>query len=159
MRKKALTVIAAITVVAAFCLINEIRENLFVAEAERTAPYKVERVVDGDTFIIDMNGIRERVRLIGLDAPESVHPDESKNTDEGRLASEFAKEMLEGKMVTLEFDVQERDKYGRILAYVYLEDEMFNKILIREGHAQAVTYPPNVKYQDEFRKIQKERGN
>lgn len=130
--------------------------DTFDAE-NRTPLYKVERVVDGDTIIIRIDGTRERVRLIGLDAPESVHADESKNTEEGRLASEFTKGMLEGQKVSLEFDVQERDKYGRILAYVYLGDEMFNEILIREGHAQAITYSPNVKYQERFRQIQKER--
>ena len=117
-------------------------------------PYKVVRVVDGDTIIVDLNGAEERVRLIGIDTPESVHPDKEKNVEYGQIASAFTKDMLEGKQVHLEFDVQERDQYGRLLAYVYLNGEMFNKILLEQGHATVVTYPPNVKYVDEFTKIQ-----
>jgi len=120
------------------------------------AEYKVVRVVDGDTFIIDYNGTEERVRLIGVDTPESVHPNETKNTEEGIKTSNYTKERLEGKTVKIELDVQERDKYGRILAYVYIDDKMYNKELLELGYAKIATYPPNVKYVDEFTKIQKE---
>lgn len=116
--------------------------------------YKVTRVVDGDTIIVDFNGKEERVRLIGVDTPESVHPDATKNVEEGKIVSNFTKDRLEGKEVALEFDVQERDHYGRLLAYVWFGGEMFNKVLLREGYAQVATYPPNVKYVDEFTKVQ-----
>jgi len=119
-------------------------------------PYNVIRVVDGDTIIVDLNGTEERVRLIGVDTPESVHPDKEKNVEYGRIASDYTKKMLEGKQVYLEFDVQERDQYGRLLAYVYLNGEMYNKILLEQGHAKVVTYPPNVKYVDEFTTIQQQ---
>lgn len=112
--------------------------------------YDVIRVVDGDTIIVNFEGKEERVRLIGVDTPESVHPDASKNTECGRIASEFTKSRLESKKVGLEFDVQERDRYGRLLAYVYLDGAMFNKTLLSEGMAQISTYPPNTKYVDEF---------
>lgn len=118
--------------------------------------YKVTRVVDGDTIKVDFNGKEESVRLIGIDTPESVHPDATKNLPEGKLASEFTKDRLEGKEVILEFDVQERDHYGRLLAYVWVGGEMFNKVLLREGYAQVATYPPNVKYVEEFTAIQKQ---
>lgn len=118
--------------------------------------YKVTRVVDGDTIIVDFNGKEERVRLIGVDTPESVHPDATKNVKEGKIASNFTKEKLEGKEIALEFDVQERDHYGRLLAYVWFNGTMFNKTLLKEGYAQIATYPPNVKYVDDFTKIQKE---
>jgi len=118
--------------------------------------YKVTKVVDGDTLVVDFNGKEERVRLIGIDTPESVHPDVSKNLPEGKLASQFTKDKLEGKEIALEFDVQERDHYGRLLAYVWINGEMFNKVLLREGYAKVATYPPNVKYVDEFTKIQEE---
>lgn len=118
--------------------------------------YKVIRVVDGDTIKINYNGKEESVRLIGIDTPESVHPDSSKNVYEGLIASEFTKERLEVKEITLEFDVQERDHYGRFLAYVWVGGEMFNKVLLREGYAQVATYPPNVKYVDEFTAIQRQ---
>ena len=62
--------------------------------------------------------------------------------------------MLEGKQVELEFDVESRDKYGRLLAYVYLDGQMYNKMLLEKGYAKIATYPPNVKYVDDFTKIQ-----
>lgn len=117
---------------------------------------KVIRVVDGDTIVVYFNGNDERVRLIGIDTPESIHPDTSKNVEEGTIASNFTKDRLEGKEVTLEFDVQERDQYGRLLAYVWYGEEMFNKVLLQEGYAQVSTYPPNVKYVDDFLELQKE---
>jgi micrococcal nuclease len=117
---------------------------------------KVTRVVDGDTIIVDLNGVEERVRLIGIDTPESVHPDASRNLPEGKVAFEFTKSRLEGKEVKLEFDVQERDQYGRLLAYVYIDGAMFNKTLLSEGYARIATYPPNVKYVEDFTAIQKQ---
>ena len=110
--------------------------------------YEVSRVVDGDTIIVVFEGKEERLRLIGLDAPESVHSDPERNVPYGSISAEFTREQLEGRKVTLEFDLQERDQYGRLLAYVYLDDELFNELLIREGHAKAGTYPPNLKYNE-----------
>lgn len=121
-----------------------------------TTLYEVIRVVDGDTFIISYNGKDERVRLIGVDTPESVHPDEEKNTEFGDKVSSYSKEMLQGKQVALEFDIDKKDQYDRLLAYVYLDGQMYNKILLEKGYAQVSTYPPNVKYVDEFIDIQKE---
>lgn len=115
--------------------------------------YKVLRVVDGDTFVVDFNGTEEKVRLIGIDTPESVHPDASKNTAAGVTASEYTKSLLTGKSVELEFDVQERDKYGRLLAYAYVDGYMINKKLLQDGYAVIATYPPNVKYLDDFKAI------
>lgn len=117
---------------------------------------KVIRVVDGDTIIIDYNGKEERVRLIGVDTPESVHPNESKNTEDGIKTSDYTKQRLSGKTVELELDVSQRDKYGRILAYVYIDGQMYNKELLKIGYAKLATYPPNVKYVDEFTELQKE---
>lgn len=118
--------------------------------------YLVTRVVDGDTIEIDYNGVKEKVRLIGIDTPESVHADESKNTEYGTIASDFTKQQLEDKYVSLEFDVEERDKYDRLLAYVYLDGIMFNATLLEEGHAMVYTFPPNVKYADMFIDLQTE---
>ena len=123
---------------------------------EDTGIYKVLRVVDGDTIEIDYKGAKEKVRLIGVDTPESVHPDANKNIESGKTASNYTKDLLDGKNITLEFDVQQKDKYGRLLAYVYLDGEMINKKLLAEGYAKLATYPPNVKYVEEFTKIQKE---
>jgi len=118
--------------------------------------YTVVRVVDGDTFVINYNGEEEKVRLIGVDTPESVHPNKEKNTEFGDEVSDFSKEMLLGKEVRLEFDVDERDQYNRLLAYVYLDGQMYNKILLEKGYAKIATYPPNVKYVEDFTQIQKQ---
>ncbi|MFW6248535.1 MAG: thermonuclease family protein, partial [Bacteroidota bacterium] len=74
----------------------------------------------------------------------------------GKEASDFVKKMLEGKKVKLEYDVQEKDRYGRTLAYVYLEDGTFlNAELVRQGYAQVMTIPPNVKFSELFLDLQK----
>lgn len=117
--------------------------------------YTVTRVVDGDTIKINYNSKEESVRLIGIDTPESVHPDASRNVFNGEIASNYTKTLLEGKDIELEFDTQKRDRYGRLLAYVYIDGTMVNRLLLKEGYAQVSTYPPNVKYVDEFTKIQK----
>jgi len=134
---------------------NQETRTASINDKIETNTAKVIRVVDGDTLEVEFNGKIEKVRLIGVDTPESVHPDVSKNVPEGKTASEFTKSMLEGKEVELEFDVQERDQYGRLLAYVWYNGEMFNKVLLQEGYARIATYPPNVKYVDEFAEIQK----
>lgn len=118
-----------------------------------TQVYDVVRVIDGDTIVVNYNGNEEKVRMIGVDTPESVHPDSSKNTEAGVSASEYTKKHLEGKQVELEFDVQQRDQYGRLLAYVWVDGKMYNKTLLEDGIANLATYPPNVKYVDEFTAI------
>ncbi|MBR6613365.1 MAG: thermonuclease family protein [Clostridia bacterium] len=133
-----------------------VTENNAYTNVGSLAEYEVVRVVDGDTIVVDFNGKDEKVRLIGVDTPESVHADESKNTKEGILVSDYTKSKLTGKKVKLEFDVQERDKYGRLLAYVYIDGEMYNKHLLEIGYAKIATYPPNVKYVEDFKEIQKE---
>lgn len=118
--------------------------------------YKVIRVVDGDTIDVDIGGEETRVRLIGVDTPESVHPDENRNTDEGETAADGLRELLEGEKVYLEYDVAVTDKYGRTLAYVYLSDRktMVNKLLLENGLAQVMPVQPNSKYSEDFYKLQ-----
>lgn len=137
----------------------ELTADSAASRAEITGPYYVVRVVDGDTVILEIDGKEERVRLIGVDTPESVHPDKEKNVPYGKIASQYTKDSLEGKAVGLELDVQERDKYGRLLGYIYLDGIMYNKTLLAEGHAKTATYPPNVKYAEEFAEIEKEARN
>jgi micrococcal nuclease len=124
------------------------------ADAPDYIQAEVLRVVDGDTIEVSLDGVKEKIRLIGIDTPESVHPDAARNVPYGKIATAFTKEHLDGQTVGLEFDVQERDQYGRVLAYVYLGDVMFNKLLVDEGHASVSTYPPNVKYVDLFTEAQ-----
>lgn len=117
----------------------------------------VVRIIDGDTIVVNIDGVEETVRLIGVDTPESVHPDTSKNTDAGDAASKFTKYYLSNQDVELEFDIQERDKYNRLLAYVYTKEGMFNEKLLHTGYGNIATYPPNVKYADKFSSIVQNR--
>jgi len=121
--------------------------------------FKVSRVVDGDTLDIDMDGKIERIRLIGMDTPETVDPRKVVQCF-GKEASDKAKEMLSGKMVSIEADnsQDERDSYKRLLRYVYLEDgTFFNKYMIAEGYAHEYTYQSNpYKYQTEFKEAEKQ---
>lgn len=117
--------------------------------------YLCTRVVDGDTIVVEIEDKQEKVRLIGVDTPETVHP--SKPVEYfGREASEFTKLMVEGKKVRLEYDWQKRDKYGRLLAYVYLEYGTFlNAEIIKQGYGFAYTKYP-FKYLEEFRQYERE---
>jgi len=113
------------------------------------------RVIDGDTIEVSINGVREKVRYIGIDAPETVHP--SKPVEwMGKEASEANRRLVEGKTVYLEKDISERDKYGRLLRYVWLGSLLVNAELVRLGYAKVSTYPPDVKYSDYFLKMQQE---
>src|SRR5262245_1961086 len=112
---------------------------------------RVDRVVDGDTFIAILAGRRERIRVIGVDTPETVDPNRPVQPY-GKEASNFAKHMLSGRTVRLVGDVEPRDKFGRLLAYVWLPDGTFwNALLAAEGYAQLITIPPDVTYAALFR--------
>jgi micrococcal nuclease len=112
----------------------------------------VERVIDGDTIILADSA---RVRYIGVDTPESVHPRKSVQFM-AKEASDFNRRLVEGRKVRLEYDVDRTDRYGRTLAYVYLDTLFVNAELVRQGYAQLLTIPPNVKYVDLFKELQKE---
>lgn len=134
----------------------------------QTEKVTLKRVVDGDTIIVTNENQEEfRVRLIGIDTPESVHPDEDKNTVEGQQASEYTKkQLIKGQTLYLEFDQEPQDKYGRTLAYVWLDNRvdptniediaknMYNAKLIVDGYAVAKKFPPNTKYADIFEELQ-----
>lgn len=124
----------------------------------------VARVVDGDTLKLS-NG--ERIRLIGVDTPElhysskllrdakRTHKDIRVIQELGSEAKNFTSNLCLGKKVRLEFDVEKRDRYGRLLAYVYLEDGTFvNAKILEEGYGKTMTIPPNVKYAEYFLKLQ-----
>ncbi len=114
------------------------------------------RVVDGDTIVVDVDGREERVRLIGIDTPESV-AEERPDQCYGVEASDEVKRLLpEGTELVLERDVEPRDQYDRLLAYVYrAEDELFvNEVLVRDGFAGILNYPPNDTYAERFRSLE-----
>jgi len=110
------------------------------------------RVIDGDTLLLDRN---ERVRLIGVDTPETVDPRQPVQYF-GKEASEFTKRTAQGKKVRLEYDQDTKDRYGRTLAYVYLEGGMFlNAEIIEQGYGHAYTEFP-FRLMEEFRKLERE---
>lgn len=133
---------------------NQIKESERVKGTRET--YAVVSVVDGDTVKVNINGETETLRLIGIDTPESVHPTQPVECF-GIEASNKAKSLLTGKRVALEADSTqgERDKYGRLLRYVLLEDGTnVNKLMISEGYAYEYTYSSAYKYQSEFKAAQ-----
>lgn len=126
---------------------------------------KVIKVIDGDTFEIEGG---QKVRMIGIDTPETLHPRKPVQCF-GKEASNLTKDMIQGKMVRLEKDVSETDRYGRLLRFVYLQNlsptplptgqlhEVFvNAYLIKEGFAFAVTFPPDVRLSDQFKELESE---
>lgn len=129
---------------------------------------KLIRVIDGDTIEVELNNTQYSVRLIGINTPESVAPDnyKTKNSIEGTEASNTAKDMLSGvETLYLQKDVSDTDKYDRLLRYVWLEkpnDEndineistkMLNAILVDKGIAEIATYKPDTKYEWAFKEL------
>jgi len=120
--------------------------------------YRVISVVDGDTFQVNMNGKIETVRVLGIDTPETVDPKQPVGCY-GKQASQYADHLLYQKLVRLETDTSQddRDVYGRLLRYVWLEDgTFFNEKMLREGYAREYTFIHPYYYQTEFTKIAQE---
>lgn len=129
----------------------------------------VKKIVDGDTIKVEFQNKLESVRLIGIDTPESrinkraylqtreYNKDAETIVNLGIKAKKYTNSLVEsGNKVRLEFDVQQRDKYRRLLAYVWLKNgKMLNEEIIKNGYAQPLTIPPNVKYQNRFLKSYK----
>lgn len=132
---------------------NAVNEE--VKSNSRIKDLSVKRVVDGDTVVLEKNGYEYKVRLIGVDTPESVHLDKNKNTKEGKIASDFTKERLTGKKVDIEFDVKPQDKYGRYLVYLYVDGISYNEVLLEEGMARVMMISPNVKNKELYAQIEK----
>ena len=130
--------------------------SIDLPDADLEGPYEVDRVVDGDTLIVYIDGVRTRVRLIGINTPESVAPEEERNTEEGVIASDYVKTLMDeaGYEVWLEYDNEIYDQYDRTLAYVYIDYDgevvMLERILLEEGLAETVRYGTNDRYYDEF---------
>ena len=110
---------------------------------------RVTRVVDGDTIHVMVGGRDETVRYIGVDTPESVKPGTPVQCFAKR-ASAFNERLAAGEKVRLVRDAEERDRYGRLLAYVYAGPEFVNRELVARGYARTLTIPPNVAHADEF---------
>lgn len=133
---------------------NEQKEETQTGPADvNLIPAVVTYVTDGDTIKATVNGKEETIRMILVDTPETKHPNKPVQPF-GPEASEFTKKMLSGKKIGLEKDVSERDRYGRLLAYIWVDGKLFNQMLIEKGLARVAVYQPDIKYLDEFRNIQ-----
>ena len=133
---------------------REASSAIFGIEGERVS---VTEVVDGDTIKV---GGKATIRLLGIDTPETKDPRKSVQCF-GKEASNETKRLVDGKLVILEKDISSEDKYKRLLRYVYLPLDngnllFVNDYLIREGFARALTYPPDVKYAQDFLEAQRE---
>jgi len=95
--------------------------------------HKVIRVVDGDTIVVDYKGKNEKVRMLCVNTPESVHPDKKQNIPMGKTASNYTKKRLKGRYVDLEFEGPLRGNYNRLLSYLILDGENFNLELVKQG--------------------------
>ena len=115
----------------------------------------VTQVVDGDTIHVRVNGRIEKVRYIGMDTPETKHPVRGEEPG-GVQATALNRLLVMGKTVRLELDVRERDRYRRLLAYVYVGDLMVNAELVRLGYAHAMTVPPNVAHASRFVSLERQ---
>jgi len=119
--------------------------------------YKIIRIVDGDTIVIEYDGKYEKVRMLCVNTPESVHSDAKQNIPMGKVASKYTQKKLTGKYVNLEFEIDRlRGHYGRLLAYVFVDGQNFNMDLVRQGLSPYYTkYGKSEKYDSEFRSAEK----
>lgn len=117
--------------------------------------YEVTRVIDGDTIVVKKDEQEYRVRMIGIDTPESVHPNKPVEYF-GIEASNKLKELIENKNVELKADVTQDDvdRYGRLLRYVYLDDVDINLEMIKQGYAFEYTYRVPYEKQEEYREAE-----
>ena len=146
-------------------LTNELIDS--VEEESNLDAVKFIRTVDGDTIIVeDASGEQKRVRMIGIDTPESVAQEEERNNEYGVMASDYTKKLLENTdKLYLEYDIDSDDQYDRILAYVWLEDvkdtfdeeniknSMVNAIIVENGYGIAKTYHPTVAHDEFFHEL------
>lgn len=114
---------------------------------------QVTRIIDGDTIKVEIDGQEFTVRYIGIDTPE--FEDNSENC-QAKVARKANQEIIANKPIRLEKDISETDKFNRLLRYIWIDEVMINDYLVKEGYAQAVSYPPDIKYQDQFLESQRE---
>jgi micrococcal nuclease len=122
----------------------------------------VVKIIDGDSIHLEREdgGKPERIRLIGIDAPETRNTGKKVKHPSGPASKAYLDQLLSDRVVRLEYDIDKTDQYGRTLAYVYLKDGTFiNAKMVEEGYAQVATFPPNVRYADYFIRLQNEARN
>lgn len=165
MLKKKAKILTTFFILSLFLSLSMLQANALAKQLRLPKLEKaiVTKHIDGDTIYVKMNNREYKVRLIGVNCPEST----TKHEPYGKEASNYTKSKLLGKTVYLEKDVSNTDKYGRLLRYVWLQKpitinekeirtKMFNAILLQNGYAQIATYPPDVKYVNYFTKFNKE---
>ncbi|NCN44974.1 MAG: hypothetical protein COU63_00115 [Candidatus Pacebacteria bacterium CG10_big_fil_rev_8_21_14_0_10_36_11] len=155
LKSKSFYSLLSLVFIAIYSLFQLFQEHFVLGDATQKPlndEVLVTRVVDGDTFEIESG---EKVRLIGIDAPETVHPQQPVECY-GKVSSETLKKLIEGKQVTMEKDVSETDRYGRLLRYVYIDGQSINEFLVQEGFAYASSYPPDVAEQTKLKDLQQQ---
>ncbi|MDB4443889.1 thermonuclease family protein [bacterium] len=146
--RKALTKKSLEIILFVFCI-------LLLPSIALAGQYRVIRIVDGDTVVITYKNKYEKLRLLRVNTPESVHPDRKQNVPLGNVASDYTKRKLSGKYVDLEFEGSFRGRYGRLLAYVFVDGNNFNLALVRQGLSPYYTkYGLSKKYDKEFREAE-----
>lgn len=153
-RLPVLPVVACVAVLAGCGGADRVGRPGDVVQANAT----VVRVVDGDTLVVDADGVDQRVRLIGINTPESVDRNRPVMCF-GKEASRHLGELLpEGTPVRLERDVEPRDRYDRLLAYVYRSSDgtFVNLEMVTDGYAQQYTFPPNVAHTEQFGRAERD---
>lgn len=156
-RSRLISLFSTALVLMVFYLVPEARERVETilsrnqVESKEEGMSRVTRIVDGDTLVIETG---ETVRLIGIDTPESVAP---RGIVEclGKESATFLRELVEGKTVTLERDVSEQDRYGRLLRYVFLDGALVNETIVLAGYARAVRYPPDTGRADQLERAER----
>ena len=139
-------------------VLSEVVKNTKSVTVDALDEVELVYVVDGDTLmVVDSDGQEYRVRLIGIDTPESVNPDESRNNEYGKMASDYTKSLLNNaETLYLEYDKEQTDSYGRLLAYVWLSSDtenlnnMLNYRIISDGFAASMKIAPNVAHASDF---------
>jgi micrococcal nuclease len=124
----------------------------------KRAQAQVVEVVDGDTARVTIAGREESVRYIGIDTPESVIPGERPECF-GKAAALLNRELVEDERVTLVFGRERRDRYDRLLAYVYVGERLINAEIVRRGYARTLAIAPNTDFADRFARLQQEAAN
>lgn len=151
------TVLLSVILLAAACKLTSENQPALLSSYQTVSPYlDITKIVDGDTFWVNdgtENGVK--VRLIGIDAPETRKVKGKLPDPFGKQSTAYLKKLIGNQQVRLEFDVSRTDQYGRTLAYAYLPDGTFiNADMVKNGYAMIMTVPPNVKYAIEFAKLQ-----
>lgn len=147
MKNAVVPALTAIALIAQGCRETEPATS---TEVSQRTEGLVTTVVDGDSIHVILGGRAERLRLIGVDAPELAHPDQPGECF-GQEAALFTQQSLKGRSVLIELDVERRDRFDRLLAYVFLGSSFFNETLVARGFAIERSYPPNLAHQEELR--------